>query len=105
MSLDLTPCGHLREDSKGHPVFCDKCRPASQKHEPLNDQQAAILVVNTITPILEQWFKSGKVTPAQVGGNLMGMAVAIAMETQTPKEHLLELVEACYGNPDKPTIQ
>lgn len=88
MSLDLTPCGHL----KG--VTCPKCAP--QKQERLGDEDAAKLMVSTITPLIEQWFLSGQITAQQAAGNLMGMSVAIALQVGLPKEQLIAYLETIY---------
>lgn len=90
MHLDLTPCGHLKTDSKGEQVFCDKCRPKPPADPALEKQamEAAKQVTEGIQAIMETWMESG-VPGSIVSGCLLGAAAGIAQEIGLTRDQFL----------------
>lgn len=102
MTLELTPCGHLKVDLRGNPQFCAKCKPASQKQADLaalQEQEAQdpklVKVGNEMVALLQQWADRGE-NPKQIIGVIMGAAIGIAQQTDTPKQEVLDYLETLW---------
>ena len=90
MSLDLTSCGHLRRDSKGELVFCDKCRPKPLPNPALEEQMThqAKTITDDINKMMETWL-TNDFQGSIVAGCLLGAAAGIAQEIGVTKEQFL----------------
>lgn len=104
MSFELTTCGHLKVDLKGNPQYCKTCDPASQKQVPASqkqtlseqEQQAAEELVEMLKPIISKCVGELSMPLQQVGGNLLGIAIAICIESGVPRNQVVGLVDSCY---------
>lgn len=91
MSIDLTPCGHLRG------VTCPKC-PASQKQ--VDNKQASELIIQYLRPKLMEWWDAGVMTMPQAAGSLIGVAMGIAIELGATRDQIVAAVDKIFEGGD-----
>lgn len=90
MSIDLTPCGHLRD------VTCPRC--ASQKQ--VDNKQASELLVAFLKPQLTKWWESGTMTMQQSAGSLIGIALGLSIELGASREQIHAAIDKIFEGAD-----
>lgn len=92
MSFDLTPCGHLRNNLKGEPQFCPKCRKA-----PALEKQAEIIAAD-LQVLISRW-ASLEYSPYLVSGSLLSLSVDLSRQCEVPRDKFIEHLTKAWPEP------